>query len=41
MVFVYKMLQIPPTIEMRDKAINGHEAAAYLENLANKMTKDG
>lgn len=41
MGYIYKMMQIPPTIQMRDKAYKGHEAAAYLEELANQMAAEG
>lgn len=41
MIYEYKMVQIPPTIEVSAKGQKGNEAAAYLEELANRFAPDG
>jgi len=41
MKYEYKMIQIPPTIEVKEKEIKGNEAAVYLESLANKYAEQG
>lgn len=40
MLHEYKMVQIPPTIALQTKE-KGNEAALYLEQLTNKMAKEG
>ena len=34
MKYEYKMVQVPPTIEVKAKEEKGNEAAVYLESLA-------
>jgi len=41
MQYDYKMIQIPPTIEIKETKAQGQEAALYLESLANDMAKEG
>ena len=41
MNWIYQMVQIPPNISMRSKDVRGQEAAAYLQDLANQMSRDG
>lgn len=40
MKYEYKMVQIPPTIEIKAKEEKGNEAAVYLETLANKFAEE-
>ena len=40
MTYEYKMVQIPPNIEVRG-APKGQEAAWYLQDIVNKMAKEG
>ena len=37
----YKMVQVPPNIEVQAKQHKGNEAAAYLENVVNSYALDG
>lgn len=37
MAWEYKMVQIPPTIVIKEKGAKGNEAALYLQNLVNEM----
>lgn len=41
MRYEYKMVQIPPTIEVKAKEQKGNEAAFYLESLANDYAERG
>lgn len=41
MIYEYKMIQVPPNINVDKKKHKGNEAAAYLENIANDMASDG
>jgi len=41
MKYEYKMVQVPPTIEVKAKEEKGNEAAIYLESLANKYSEQG
>ena len=41
MSFVYKMIQVPPTIAVQAKTHQGNEAALYLESVVNQMANDG
>lgn len=41
MAYEYKMIQIPPTIEIKQKNQKGNEAAHYLESIANEMATKG
>jgi len=41
MKYEYKMIQVPPTIEVKAKEHKGNEAAFYLESLANQYTEQG
>jgi len=41
MKYEYKMVQIPPTIEIKAKEQKGNEAAFYLESLANQYAENG
>lgn len=40
-MYIYKMVQVPPNIEVRAKEHRGNEAAAYLENVVNTYAEDG
>ncbi|WP_236191536.1 DUF4177 domain-containing protein [Pseudomonas paraglycinae] len=40
-MYVYKMVQVPPNIEVRAKEHRGNEAAAYLQNVVNSHAEDG
>lgn len=40
MSYIYKMVQIPPTIRVKN-AQSGTEAAAYLESVVNDMARQG
>lgn len=37
----YKMVQVPPNIEVQSKQHKGNEAAAYLEGVVNSQAKEG
>jgi hypothetical protein len=39
--FVYKMVQVPPNIEIAESDRIGQKAAVYLENSVNKQASDG
>lgn len=41
MVYQYSMIQVPPTVSVREKDYKGREAAEYLEQKANVMAEDG
>lgn len=40
-MYIYKMVQVPPNIEVRAKEHRGNEAAVYLENVVNSYAEDG
>lgn len=40
-MYQYKMVQVPPSIEVQAKQHKGNEAAAYLEGVVNTYAKDG
>lgn len=40
-MYEYKMVQIPPTIVVREREYQGQEAAYYLQSLANEMAAQG
>ncbi len=40
-MYQYKMVQVPPNIEVQAKTQKGNEAAAYLENIVNANARDG
>ena len=40
-MYQYKMIQVPPNIEVQAKQHKGNEAAAYLENIVNSNARDG
>ncbi|QFS86284.1 MULTISPECIES: DUF4177 domain-containing protein [unclassified Marinobacter] len=40
-MYQYKMVQVPPNIEVQAKQQRGNEAAAYLEDVVNTYAKDG
>lgn len=41
MAYEYKMLQIPPTIVVKEKEQRGNEAAYYLQSIANEQAGEG
>lgn len=41
MAYEYKMLQIPPTIVVKEKEQRGNEAAYYLQSVANEQAREG
>lgn len=41
MAFKYKMVQVPPNIEVKAKEHRGNEAAAFLEGVVNHHAQDG
>jgi hypothetical protein len=41
MSYTYKIIQIPPSISLREKDHEGDEAAAYLEKIVNDMAVQG
>jgi len=41
MAFQYKMVQIPPAINVRQKDVKGQEAAVYLEGVVNEYVRQG
>lgn len=41
MKYEYKMVQVPPTIEVKAKEQKGNEAAIYLESLSNSFAEKG
>jgi len=40
-MYQYKMVQVPPNIEVQAKQHKGNEAAAYLEGVVNTHARDG
>lgn len=40
MPYTYKMVQVPPNVEVTSKQ-RGNEAAAYLEGLVNQQAREG
>jgi hypothetical protein len=40
-MYQYKMVQVPPNIEVQANTHRGDEAAAYLENIVNTHARDG
>lgn len=40
-MYIYKMVQVPPTIEVRAKEHRVNEAAVYLQNVVNTHAEDG
>lgn len=40
-MYQYKMVQVPPNIEVQAKQHKGNEAAAYLEGVVNINARDG
>lgn len=41
MTYEYKMMQVPPTIVVKEKGWRGQEAAYYLESLVNEQAAKG
>ncbi|MBP6018772.1 MAG: DUF4177 domain-containing protein [Burkholderiaceae bacterium] len=41
MKYTYKMVQVPPNIEVEAKKHKGSEAAHYLQNVVNAHAEDG
>ena len=41
MAYEYKMVQVPPTIEVKAKDWRGNEAAYYLQSIANEQAAQG
>ena len=40
-MYYYKMVQVPPTIEVKAKKHKGNEAAVYLQTIANEEAEEG
>jgi hypothetical protein len=40
-MYEYRMVQVPPTINVKARDQSGKEAAIYLEGIANQGAKDG
>jgi len=40
-MYQYKMVQVPPNIQVQAKEHKGNEAATYLQNVVNLHAKDG
>ena len=40
-MYEYKMIQMPPTISVPAKEWHGHEAAFYLQSIANEQAAQG
>ncbi|NBK38133.1 DUF4177 domain-containing protein [Pseudomonas soli] len=40
-MYVYKMVQVPPNVEVQAKQHKGNEAAAYLQSVVNANAEDG
>jgi hypothetical protein len=40
-MYEYRMLQVPPTIVVKQKELAGNEAAYYLQTLANEQAAQG
>ncbi len=41
MAYEYRMVQIPPTIEVKAREQRGNEAAYYLQSIANEQAREG
>ena len=41
MKYIYKMIQVPPTIDVKQKEHRGNEAAVYMESIVNSIAKEG
>ena len=41
MAYEYKMIQIPRTITVKAKELQGNEAADYLQSLTNQLAAEG
>lgn len=41
MKYTYKMVQIPPNVEVQAKKHKGSEAAVYLQNIVNEHAEEG
>ena len=41
MAYEYRMIQIPPTIEVKAREQRGNEAAYYLQSIANQQAGEG
>jgi hypothetical protein len=39
--YIYKMVQVPPTIAVQAKDHRGNEAAVYMESVVNQMANEG
>lgn len=39
--YTYKMVQVPPSIEVQASKHKGNEAAIYLQTIANDLAEDG
>lgn len=40
-MYYYKMVQVPPTIEVKASKHRGNEAAVYLQSIANEEAEEG
>ncbi|WKN21482.1 hypothetical protein [Azotobacter vinelandii] len=40
-MYQYKMVQVPPNIEVKANKHQGNEAALYLESIANRYAEEG
>lgn len=40
MAYEYKMIQVPPTIVIKQKEVAGNEAAYYLQSITNEHASD-
>lgn len=40
-MYQYKMVQVPPNIEVQSKEHRGNEAATYLQGVVNSQAQDG
>lgn len=40
-MYQYKMVQVPPSINVQEKSQVGNEAAVYLEGIVNEQAKEG
>lgn len=41
MVYEYKMVQVPPTIVVKERQLRGQEAAYYLESIVREQAANG
>jgi hypothetical protein len=41
MAYEYKMIQVPPTIVVKEKEYRGQEAAYYLQSIVNEQAAQG